>query len=469
MKPYRLAAAALSVAVLAVAAPARAQVHLISLAAGASTILTSRGITRVAVGDDRIAGVVPASDQVVLNGKSAGRTTVSIWARGARSDYEVVVTDGSVEDVAQTLRQAIDVPTVSVATDPGVLLVRGSVSDAAQRARLTDILSRFKGLADARKLSIVDAVTVENPLADVRRSLANPSMRDVRVQGDGKGNIVVSGFVHDRADAERVLANVRGSAGLALTADGKILDRLQTETTTQIGVKVHVLEIDRTGLRQLGIRLQGANPDPNNPGQFVLTDPSFIGIEGANAETPGHALNVAPFFRLTRLAPTLDAIIRTGHARVLSAPDLVTSPGQEADFLVGGEVPYAYSTGLGQVSITFKEYGVKLKFTPTLLGNGAVETKIAPEVSDLDFQSGIQLNGFTVPAFKTSRLSTDVVTHDGESVVMGGLLRRIEQRNIDKIPVLGDLPILGKLFRSTQYRTTDTDVVFVMTPDVIVR
>ncbi len=117
----------------------------------------------------------------------------------------------------------------------------------------------------------------------------------------------------------------------------------------------------------------------------------------------------------------------------------------------------------------FKEYGVKLAMTPTLLGNGTVETKIAPEVSDLDFQAGIQLQGFTVPALKTSKLSTDIITHDGESVVMGGLLRRIEQKNIDKIPILGDLPVLGKLFRSTQYRRSETDVVFIMTPDVIVR
>jgi pilus assembly protein CpaC len=107
--------------------------------------------------------------------------------------------------------------------------------------------------------------------------------------------------------------------------------------------------------------------------------------------------------------------------------------------------------------------------TPTLLPDGTVQTKIAPEVSDLDFQSGITVQGFVVPALKTSRLKTDIVTHDGDSVVMGGLLRRIEQKNIQKIPGLGDLPILGKLFRSTQYRTSETDIVFVMTPDVIVR
>jgi pilus assembly protein CpaC len=104
-----------------------------------------------------------------------------------------------------------------------------------------------------------------------------------------------------------------------------------------------------------------------------------------------------------------------------------------------------------------------------LLGNGQVETKITPEVSDLDFTNGISLNGFVVPALKTSRLSTDIITRAGESIVMGGMLRRLETKNFTKVPFLGDLPILGKLFRSTRYQSSETDVVFVMTPEVIVR
>ncbi len=280
---------------------------------------------------------------------------------------------------------------------------------------------------------------------------------------------MVSGSVHDRANAELVLGRVRSLSGPYLSADGKIIDRLATETTTQIAIKVNILEIDRTGLTQLGIRLQGAVPDPTNPGVFTIGDPNIVAVEGAGSGIVGRALNIAPFFRLTRLAPTLDLIQRTGHARILSSPDLVTSPGEAATFLVGGQVPYAVSTGLGQTTIVFKEYGVKLDMTPTLLPDGTIETKIAPEVSDLDFSNGITLNGFVVPALKTSRLSTDVITHNGDAVVMGGLLRRIEQKNIDKFPILGDLPILGKLFRSTNYQLTETDVVFVMTPDVVVR
>jgi len=443
---------------------------MVSLSVGSSLIVPAPGMTRVAVGDGSVAGIVPTGNQLVINGKAPGRTTVAIWTKSDRTDYEVVVTEPSLDSVEQVIRQSLNMPGLAVSQSPGTIFVTGNVSNSTQQQHVNEVLSRFDGFAKDKKVSIVNAVTVANPMGDLNRALSSdPGLARVHVESDGKGNLVVSGNVHDRTQAEAALGRVRSAAGTALASDGKIIDRIATETTTQIAIKVNILEIDRTGLQQLGIRLQGANPSPNNPGVFDIVQPSFVGIEGAGSSSAGRALNLSPFFRLTRLAPTLDLIVNSGHARILSAPNLVTSPGQPASFLVGGEVPYAYSTGLGNTSIVFKEYGVKLDMTPTLLPDGTVQTKIAPEVSDLDFQSGITVSGFVVPALKTSRLKTDIVTHAGDSVVMGGLLRHIEQKNIQKIPGLGDLPILGKLFRSTQYRTSDSDVVFVMTPDVIVR
>jgi len=148
---------------------------------------------------------------------------------------------------------------------------------------------------------------------------------------------------------------------------------------------------------------------------------------------------------------------------------LVTLPGKEADFLVGGQIPIPVSNGLGTVTIEYKDYGVQLKVTPILLGDGSIDTKIAPEISDLDFADGINLNGFVVPAFKTSQLSTEVITQSGDSIVMGGLLRRVEQKSVQKIPLLADIPILGALFRDVSYQKQDTDVVFVMTPTVVTK
>jgi pilus assembly protein CpaC len=220
-------------------------------------------------------------------------------------------------------------------------------------------------------------------------------------------------------------------------------------------------------MNQLGVKLQSGTPNPNNPNQILLGPPSFPVIE--SQRNPGMSLTVGPFFRTTTLVPTLDLLLQTSHARVLSSPDLVTLPGNEATFLVGGEIPIPFSTGLGTYSITYKDFGVKLDVVPSILADGSVQTVIKPEVSSLDFQDAITLNGFVIPALQTSRLATDVTTKPGESIIMGGLLKRVEQRQINKIPLLGDIPVLGKLFRSTLYQSSETDVVFVMTPTIITR
>ncbi len=230
-----------------------------------------------------------------------------------------------------------------------------------------------------------------------------------------------------------------------------------------------MLEIDDTGLSNLGVQLQSGTPDPNNPNNIALGQPSFPLIEGGAAGVLGKALTLGAFFRTTRLAPTINLLMQSGHAKLLSAPNLVTTPGNDATFLVGGQIPYVFSTGNGAVSVLFKDYGVKLDVTPTILGTGGIETKIAPEVSDLDYSNSVTFAGYTIPAIKTSKLSTDIVTQPGESIVMGGLLRHVEQKTIQKIPGLSAIPILGKLFTSTNYQKNDTDVVFVMTPEIVVK
>ncbi len=466
-------------------APARAQgIDAISLTSGRSTTIEAPGLTRVAVGDGKIAGVVPVgTQQVIVNAKAPGHTTLLVWTRAGRREFDVTVTEQTLDDLAQMIRTSIDDPGVSVQTAGRALVVKGDVSDQAHASRVADVLGRFTSLAKNEKYDIVDAVTVTHPLGDLQAALgASADARDVRVDYDNKGNVYVTGKVRDRAAAESVLQRVRGYAGANLDVKGTLVDRLVLDTTQQVDTHVYILEVDRTGMQQLGLRLQNATIDPS--GQVTYGNPSFTAFDngaqvnsnsqsapgGAAATTAtGRALGLDRFIRATFVAPTLDLLVRTGHVRILSSPNLVTMPGSEAKFLVGGEIPYIIPTGLNAVNVQFKEYGVKLDLTPKILPDGGVETQITPEVSDLDFTDGVQVAGYTLPAFKTSRITTDVVTKAGESIVMAGLLRRQEQKNIDKIPGLGDLPILGRLFRSVSYQRADTDVVFVMTPEVISR
>lgn len=444
----------------------------IAVRTGQSIVMQTPGLTRVAVGDGKIAGIVPVGTrEIVVNGKSAGRTTLFVWTSAGRSDYIITVTEQALDDLRRMLESAITTPGVRVDEFARSVVINGTVANGDDLLRIANIATHFDSVAAANKYTVVDAVTVSRPMGGLQNSLAaNPATANVTIERDPGGGIIVSGTVPDRTTAEMVLASARSLGGSSLLPDGKVIDRLQTATTSQVDVKVYILEIDDTGLKNLGIQLQSATYQSSTAGQtptFSLGQAIFPIVESATAI--GKALTIGSFFRTTTLAPTLNLILTSGHGRILSSPDLVTLPGHKATFLVGGQVPIPVATGPQQISIDYKEFGVRLEVTPTILGNGDIETVIAPEVSNLDFSDGVSLNGFVVPALKTSKLSTDVITKDGESIVMGGLLSRVEQRTISKIPLLGDLPILGPLFRSTSYQTSKTDVVFIMTPTIITR
>jgi len=450
-----------------VPAPAAETIALLSVQSGHSVVLRTPGLSRVAVGDGRIAGVLPiGTTQLVVNGKAPGRTTVFVWEGAHRATYEVTVTEQNMDDLAQMLRTSIDLPNVQVVSFRNSVVVRGNVADGAQFANLNDVLGRFDEYAKKQNYSIVNAVTVAHPLGELQHDLASiPGANDVRVDVDGKGNVIVSGHVRDTVTAQAVLQRAKGLAGTYLAADGKLVDRMATDQNSQIDIKVYVLEVDKTAMSNLGVQLQSATFQQN--GTYVLGQPSFPAVE--TAQPAGGALKIGAFFRTITLAPTLNLLLQEGHARMLSSPDLVTTPGNNATFLVGGSFPIPFSTGLGQVSIQYQPFGVQLNVTPTLLGNGAVEAKITPEISDLDFQDAVSEAGFLIPALKQSKLSTDVITQPGESIIMGGMVRRIENKVIQKVPLLADIPILGELFRSTNYQNQQSDVVFVMTPQVITR
>ena len=465
----RLLALVLVAAATVLGGPAKAAdgLQLLSVESGHSMIVLTPGLSRVAVGDSRIAGVLPiGTSQLVINGKAPGHTTIFVWEGGRRSAYEVTVTEQTMDDLAQMIRTSIDLPNVQVLSFRQSVVVRGTVQDGAQFTALTSILDRFDDYAKKQNFTIVNAVSIAHPLGDLQQDLVSiPGAGEIRVDPDGKGNVIVSGHVRDAVTAQAILERATGLAGPYLAADGKLINRISTQTTSQIDVKVYVLEVDRTALSNLGVQLQSATFTSNNT--YLLGPPSFPAVEVP--QPPGGALKVGAFFRTITLAPTLNLLLQEGHARVLSSPDLVTTPGNNATFLVGGSVPIPISSGLGTVSIQYQPFGVQLNVTPTLLGNGSVEAKITPDISDLDFQDGIQENGFVVPALKESKLSTDVITQPGESIVMGGMVRRVETRLIQKVPLLADIPILGQLFRSTNYQNDQTDVVFVMTPEVITR
>ncbi|HEY1655651.1 MAG TPA: pilus assembly protein N-terminal domain-containing protein [Candidatus Tumulicola sp.] len=462
-------AAAAALAIVAYAGPANADaVTLLSVQSGHSLLLSAHGLTRVAVGDGRIAGVLPVgTSQVVINGKTPGHTTVIVWTGGSRRTYEVTVTEQGLDDLAQMIRSSISDPNVQVVSFDNSIVVRGSVTDGASFQRVTDILTRFDPIVKDQKAVLVNAVVISQDLSSLQRGIANMAgASDIRVDPDGKGNVIVSGNAKDAITAQAILDRARGLAGPYLASNGQLIDRLNSLSNSQIDIKVYVLEVDKTAQSNLGLQLNSAIPVVGNPIP-TLAAPIFPFFE--NSQPAGRALNIGPFYRTIGLAPTLNLLMTEGHIHELSSPDLVTSPGSAATFLVGGQIPVVTSTALGQVNVTYKDYGVQLNVTPHILGNGSVESMVAPIVSDLDYSNAVIVSGFVIPALKVSQLSTDVVTKPGESILMGGLVRRVEMKTISKIPLLSSIPILGKLFTSTNYQHAESDVVFVMTPEIITR
>ncbi len=463
----------MTVGIVAYALPVSAdQVTLVSIQSGHSILLRAEGLTRVAVGDGRIAGVVPVgTSQVVVNGKAPGHTTVMIWAGGRREAYEVTVTAQELDDVAQMLRSAISSPTVQVVSFDHSIVVRGTVSDGAQFQQIADIINRFQPVLKAQEAVLVNAVTISQNLGNLQRSIGNiAGASDIRVDPDGKGNVIVSGNATDAVTAQAILDRARGLAGPYLASNGQLIDRINAISNSQIDIKVYVLEVDKTAQSNLGLSLNSATFQPAvNPTTYTIGSPSFPVVESPSAIGSGLGFTIQPFFRTITLAPTLNLLMQEGHAKVLSSPNLVTSPGQKATFLVGGEIPVVTSTGLGAVNVQYQPYGVQLNVTPEVLGNGSVHAVVAPEVSRLDYANAVVVSGFTIPALIVSKLSTDVITRPGESIILGGLVNRLEMKTISKIPLLSSIPILGKLFTSTSYQNQQSDVVFVMTPEIVTR
>src|SRR5579863_319858 len=236
------------------------QVTLVSIQSGHSILLKAEGLTRVAVGDGRIAGVVPVgTSQVVVNGKAPGHTTVFVWAGGRRQAYEVTVTAQELDDVAQMLRSAISSPSVQVVSFDHSIVVRGSVSDGAQFQQVTDIINRFQAVLKAQDAVLVNAVTVSQNLGNLQRSIGNiAGASDIRVDPDGKGNVIVSGNATDAVTAQAILDRARGLAGPYLASNGQLIDRINAMSNSQIDIKVYVLEVDKTAQSNLGLALNSA-------------------------------------------------------------------------------------------------------------------------------------------------------------------------------------------------------------------
>ncbi len=254
-----------------------------------------------------------------------------------------------------------------------------------------------------------------------------------------------------------------------------LIDNAQISVASNtVQVDVQVVEFKKAAMRRAGINLTsgGAN---NHGFSFGLYTPgtSSAGTGGSDSGSSAISsamnlvMNFGKAFSGAGIRAQLGILEGNGLARVLAKPTLVAHTGQNASFLAGGELPIPVPARDGNIAIRYKEFGIKLQLTPTILSDERIALKVAPEASDLDFSSGVTIAGVSVPAVRTRRADTMVELANGESFIIGGLVSRSTSSSVNKVPLLGDLPILGTFFKNLSYSQDETELVIVVTPHLV--
>jgi pilus assembly protein CpaC len=379
----------------------------LSVAVGKSVLIDfARPVTRVALGLGEYAQATAMSPtEILLSGKAPGETSLIAWdMAGGRQFFNVTVR-----------------PTAKVSND-GL--------DAVRR----ELRTEFPGQ--------VLKVTSEN------------------------GVIFLRGTVKNLNNSERAVQ-------IASTA-GKVVNLLNVDVPAsdpQILLKVRFASVDRSKSKQLGINYfnngLGNALSSISTGQFTppLTDSS-----GTTISSDQNIM--AAFAGLGNVGATIQALVTKGIVEVLAEPNLLATNGKQASILAGGEYPYpVVQGGAGgsgpTITIMFKEYGVRLNFIPTITPRGTIRLQVAPEVSSLDFTNAVEVSGFDVPAISTRKVNTEVELKDGQSFVLGGLLDNRETETLEKIPFIGDIPLIGKFFQSISRNKTNTELIVIVTPEIV--
>lgn len=315
-------------------------------------------------------------------------------------------------------------------------------------------------------------VVVDVDVDHVRSALAAIAP-DARFEVVGAGDsLILTGTVPDNVTTARLADAARPYAK-------NVVNLLKVERLEQVMLQVRVAEVDRTLAKELGFGAQmeqGSIRGLVSPGNAF--SPFFGSLRadraseiGPNA-TFGDAVNL--FVAKPGLFPKFATFIRflhdKGAIRTLAEPNLVVANGAEGKFLVGGEFPIVYTTAAGGSSsfaVTYKEFGVRLNFRPTIMPNGEIYLNLAQEVSQLDFANGVVLAGFQIPALKSRKAEAGLQLADGQTFVLAGLIDNKVAKQVTKFPILGDIPVLGALFRNTRFSNNETELMVMVTPTLV--
>ena len=408
-----LVALAIGLGTIAVASPAAAQPQAarpsetLNLSKGTGNIIRLNApMSDVFVANDAIADVqVRSSTQLYVFGKGQGETTIYATDKAGRVVYAA---------------------NVRVGTNTGSLdeMLRLAMPDASIQA------------------------TPMNNLVLLTGTVASPS---------------------DVAEAQRLVQAYVGDTT-------QVVSRLRSATPLQVMLKVRIAEVNRSILKKIGVNLLSKSTGSFNfgvaqGGGIYLPPAGTAPVAGVGPQVIrsaiGSTLTFGGHLLGMDILSSLDLAQTDGLVTTLAEPTLTALSGETASFLAGGEFPVPVSQALGSISVEYKQYGVGLAFTPIVLADGRISMRVRPEVSELSTAGSVNLNGYNVPALTTRRAETTVELGSGQSFMIGGLLQNHHTNSVEKAPFLGDLPILGALFRSTNFQRSETELVIVVTPYLV--
>lgn len=369
-----------------------------------SKYMAASGITRLAVGNPAIADVqLLSSGDFLLVGKKAGTTSLIVWSDGGRRTEYTVYVAGNDRGMASAIQDAIGYPKVHVQMIEDRVMLRGKVENQYEHDTALKIAGLYTG-------------------------------------GDGSG----------------------------------VIDLLEMEHPSQIRLEAQIIEINSDYTKNLGIQYWSQTPGSNsssgsstgNPNNNITVGTAglFYGGEdfSSNRKHGGwlgsHIANVNV---------TLQALINEGKARILSRPSITTMSGKAANILIGGRIPIPVSDGNGNVSIDWHEYGMKLNIEPVVDSEDKITSKVHAEVSTLDYSHGVKIDSFSVPGIATREAESEVNVRSGMTMAIGGLINSEDAKIVSKIPLLGDLPIIGRFFRHTSNTRDKREVIILITPTLV--
>jgi pilus assembly protein CpaC len=405
-----LCGAALAALALAQTGPARN----IALVEGRGELLQfQRDVQKVALAEPKIADAVVISPrEVMVNAKTPGHTTLLIWETGsdpARYEIEVDKDNSDWDSFRKLIEDSANGGTVTVTGSGETIVLAGSVKSAEDSKRLA-------GMAQTRAKTVINLLKAPPP-----------------------------------PDPRQILLQVKFAA------------------------------VNRVALTQVGFNLFSTNGTMlggTSTEQFA--SPRFSQLQLQNNQLPSTTVNFSDLLNLFAFRPdlnigaTIKALEEHDLLQILAEPNLICEEGKDASFLAGGSFPFPTITTTPTggatapvITVQFKPFGVKLDFTPTITPQGAINLKVAPEVSSLDFSNAVTLQGFTIPALAQRRAETEVLLKDGESFAIAGLINNQVTEVMNKVPGFGDIPILGKLFRSRSTQKSNDELLVVITPHFV--